>query len=87
VNPLTTPHMAAGALGGIRVVERPDLLRYDEMYIAEDGPYIVVGEAAHFTWRVEQLQANRDCRRAVAVELEKAAHRILGKEASVGPLR
>jgi len=79
VNPLATPFMAVGALGGIVVQESP-ALRYDEMYIAPDGPYIVVGERAHFEYRLAQIQANQECREQAAGRLRHAAWRILGEE-------
>lgn len=69
---------ALGAVQGIPVVES-DLLKYDEMYISAQSSRIVVGELAHFRYRMQQIEANARCRKAAAKHIETSASQILGE--------
>lgn len=74
---------AIGAFGGIRVLESP-MLKYDEMFLAQTQQAIVVGEIAHFRYRLNQLNANQGLRKAVKRNIQAAAERILGEPWTVG---
>lgn len=78
--PLYMPPVMSGlaAFGGLRVVESP-LLKYDEMMVARDQQAIVVGEIAHFKYRIHQLNRNHECRNIAEVRLRNFAHRVLGE--------
>lgn len=54
-------------------------LRYDEMFTANGIQAIIVGELAHFTYRVKQAAENKACRGAAAHHIKTAATRILGE--------
>lgn len=68
-----------GSLYGIPVIERPAQLRFDEMYISLQENKVVVGELAHFRWRMEQLNLNDDLRKQVRARIEAEGTRILGE--------
>lgn len=69
---------ALGAVSGIRVIESP-LLRYDKMFIAQEQQAIVVGEVAHFRYRIDQLNRNKKLREQVRADIRASARRILGE--------
>lgn len=73
----------AAAVNGLVVIESP-LLRYDEMMVSHDHPAILVGEAAHFTWRLRQIELNNECRAAGVRRIEAMATEILGEPWTVG---
>lgn len=64
---------------GIPVREAPPgLLRYDEMICPAGGP-LLVGEVAHFKYRMRMLALNRKCRADATEAINAAARRILGE--------
>lgn len=78
------PHMQAlGVVNGIPVVESA-ALGYDEMYISSYDAKIVVGEIAHFRYRIRQLEANERCRRTARQQIEAMAADILGESWKAG---
>ena len=54
-------------------------LRYDEMYPAHSIAGIIVGELAHFTYRMRQLAANEDARKVCREHAEQVELRIFGE--------
>lgn len=67
-----------GAIHGIEVREA-EVLRYDEMVLDVAGGRVLVGEIAHFRWRLEMLRLNDRCRKLAVQAIEDAAWRILGE--------
>ena len=53
-------------------------LKYDQMVVAERAHGVVVGEEAHFLYRLEQIKRNNECRRAATARICREASRILG---------
>jgi hypothetical protein len=65
---------------GVPVVEAaPGLLKYDEMFLSAERAAIVVGEIAHFRWRIEQRRRNEECRLLARRYIERFAEKILGE--------
>lgn len=54
-------------------------LRYDEMYVAHSINAILVGEQAHFLYRVKQLADDEACRALASHRIKNFAERILGE--------
>ncbi len=54
-------------------------LRYDEMYPAYSIAAIIVGEQAHFVYRMRQIVANEGTRLAASTHILVVAERILGE--------
>lgn len=85
VGSLPPSHRLLGALGGIPVLES-EYLKYDEMSLKTVGaPGILVGEARHFLYRMQQLDRNHECREAARRHIEAEATRILGEPWKVSP--
>lgn len=57
-------------------------LRYDEMYPAHSIAGIIVGELAHFVYRMRQLAANEAVRKAAREHAEQVELRIFGETLS-----
>ena len=53
-------------------------LAYDQMYIAHSVAAIIVGEQAHFVYRMRQLAANEEARRACREHIAAVESRIFG---------
>jgi hypothetical protein len=70
------------ALAGIPIYETPGL-KYDEMVLANRR--VLVGDQRHFLWRMKQIDANHECRRAAAEHIKTSARRILGEEWKLSP--
>jgi hypothetical protein len=68
-----------GATSGIKVIEDPRYLGYDEMYISQNDAGIVVGELAHFRYRINQINENHKLRERVRAEIQRRAEEILGE--------
>jgi hypothetical protein len=68
-----------GATSGIRVIENPEYLGYDEMYISPNQTGIVVGELAHFRYRIAQINANHKLREHARAHIQRRAEEILGE--------
>lgn len=68
---------------GVPVVESP-LIAYDEMYISGIENAIVVGELAHFKYRLEQNRRNDALRARLTKNLQDWAEKLLGEPWTVG---
>lgn len=70
---------------GVPVVEdRNGLLAYDEMFLSAARNAVVVGELAHFKYRIEQKRLNDECRKRCRAQIVRAAEKILGEPWTVG---
>lgn len=76
-------HVAA-AVNGLSIIESP-ALKYDEMYISQTMPAIIVGEAAHFVWRLRQRQLNEELRADLRRRIEEWGTSLLGEPWTVTP--
>jgi hypothetical protein len=75
-----------GATSGIKVIEDPRYgLGYDEMYISQYQAAIVVGELAHFRYRVAQINENHKLRARVRAQIQRRAEEILGEPWELSP--
>lgn len=54
-------------------------LKYDQMYVASVASGIIVGELAHFEYRVRQIAANQELREWAKAFARNAEMRILGE--------
>lgn len=66
IEPAPHAHQTALALvnfGGFAVLERPDLLRYDEVIADRVARVLICGERRHLAWRVD-MEALKDRMRA-----------------------
>lgn len=54
-------------------------LRYDQMVVAPRTHGIIVGEQAHFEWRMRQIRANQELRNWASDHFRDAQLRILGE--------
>lgn len=71
---------------GIPVIEdRTGSLSYDEMFLSSITNSAVVGELAHFKYRMVQLRLNAECRKAATAHIEATASRLLGEGWKVSP--
>jgi hypothetical protein len=68
-----------GATSGIKVIEDPRYLGYDEMYPSQHQAAIVVGELAHFRYRINQINENHKLRERVRTMIQRRAEEILGE--------
>jgi len=55
------------------------MLRYDEVYPSLHLQAVIVGEQAHFLYRLLQNSLNKDCYQAAREHIRTEAERILGE--------
>ena len=53
-------------------------LHYGQMVVAPRTHGIIVGEQAHFVWRMQQVRLNDECRRRAAEHAGRTFYRIFG---------
>jgi hypothetical protein len=88
---IPAPHNLPPSLGiiaatsGIRVIEDPRYLGYDEMYPSQHQAAIVVGEIAHFRYRIAQINENHKLRARVRADIQRRAEEILGEPWELSP--